>query len=86
MLIASFLGTVFEIKPQHLEPGSYDKLISKFTNHIFPALLISKGTHIGAESVISSIKKRKYAVIVASDLFKSPDQLFAAVRESHPSN
>jgi hypothetical protein len=83
MLIAYFLGIVFELKPEHLEGNLHENLLKQFSNHIFPSLLISSGTHIGAETVIDSIKNRKYSVIIAADLFKTPRQLFQEVQKCH---
>lgn len=80
MLIAYFLGIVFELKPKNLQRGSFERLSGQFSEHIFPSLLISGTTHIGAETAISSIKNRKYAVTIAADLFKSPESLFSEVR------
>jgi hypothetical protein len=74
-LIASFLGMVFELKSDHLDESAYDELHNRFSNHLPPCLLISREAHIGAQTVISSIKARRYAIAVVVDLFRFPNKL-----------
>lgn len=78
MLIAQFFGSVFELKPRHLHPKMFDELQRKFAGrNLFPSLLIAQGAHIGAESVIASVARRKYAILIAPDMIANPNQLLA---------
>lgn len=81
-LIASFLGMVFELKSEHLDGSLHDELISVFSEHLLPSLLISREAHIGAQTVIASLKERNYAIAVIVDLFRFPNKLLDAGNKS----
>lgn len=74
MLIAQFLGVVFELKPRCLRKTWFSKNLLRFKNHMFPSLMISGSSHIGANAVIHSLSRRNYTVVVACDLLQSSAQ------------
>jgi hypothetical protein len=83
MLIAAFVGTVFELEPNALRPSKFEENQRKFAHHMFPSLLVSGPAHIGASLARDSMEDRWYAMVISCDLFNSNADFIGRQNQLH---